>query len=253
MVQIKQKITGWNVGEAEAAKPAPAEPATPVVAVPAAAAKVVELHESVARPDTLSGETYKIVSPLSEHALYITFNDIILGDGEHAHRRPFEVFVNSKNMDNFQWVVALTRVMSAVFRKGGDVTFLVEELKAVFDPRGGYWQPGGVYVPSLVAAIGTVLEKHLRRLGMLASPELSDAQKALIAEKRAAFEKASAPTVAVAVDEAVRPEAVPLEPAKETAGEFPPGASMCTKCNTKALVLLDGCQTCLNCGASKCN
>ncbi len=107
------------------------------------------MHESVERPETLVGSTYKIKSPLFEHALYVTINDIVLNAGtQHELRRPFEIFINSKNMDHFQWIVALTRIMSAVFRKGGDVTFLVEELKAVFDPRGGYFKAGGVYMPS---------------------------------------------------------------------------------------------------------
>lgn len=249
MLQIKQKITGWHVADAESAKPVPAEQAAPAAKPAAAAAAVVELHESIARPDVLAGETYKIVSPLSEHALYITFNDIILGDGEHAHRRPFEVFVNSKNMDNFQWVVALTRVMSAVFRKGGDVTFMVDELRAVFDPRGGYYQPGGVYIPSLVAAIGMVLEKHLQRLGMITAPELSEAQKALIAEKRAKLEEHQH-----AADAQPAPAAVVEAPvqAAEASGQFPASATLCKKCNVKALAVLDGCATCLNCGYSKC-
>ncbi len=118
------------------------------------------MHESVERPEDLFGSTYKIKSPLFEHALYVTINDIVLNRGtEHEQRRPFEIFINSKNMDHFQWIVALTRIMSAVFRKGGDVTFLVEEMKAVFDPRGGYFKAGGVYMPSIVAEIGCVVEQ----------------------------------------------------------------------------------------------
>jgi hypothetical protein len=97
---------------------------------------VVQMHEAFLRPDRLVGSTYKVKTPLSEHAMYITINDVILNEGtEHESRRPFEVFINSKNMEHFQWVVALTRLISAIFRKGGDATFLVEELKAVFDPK----------------------------------------------------------------------------------------------------------------------
>jgi hypothetical protein len=179
--------------------------------------------------------------------------------------RPFEIFINSKNMDHFQWIVALTRVMSAVFRKGGDVTFLVEELKAVFDPRGGYFKAGGVYMPSIVAELGNIIETHLTAIGLLKGAELSDAQKALIAEKRAAFERKSAKKnseISTAgemggemVGEDTGEYAVPAaqaSPPDESAGTFPPGAAMCGKCNTQALVLLDGCQTCLNCGYSKC-
>lgn len=110
---------------------------------------VVQMGEALSRPDMLIGNTYKIKTPVTEHALYITINDVIMNEGTpHEHRRPFEIFINSKNMEHFQWIVALTRVMSAVFRKGGDVTFLVEELKSVFEPSGGYFKKGGKFVPS---------------------------------------------------------------------------------------------------------
>ena len=100
--------------------------------------KVVRMTEEVQRPEMLVGSTYKIKTPVSDHAMYVTINDIVLNEGTpYEQRRPFEVFINSKNLDHFQWIVALTRIISAVFRKGGDVTFLVDELKAVFDPRGG--------------------------------------------------------------------------------------------------------------------
>ena len=124
---------------------------------------VQKMDENIDRPETLHGTTYKIKTPLTDHALYITINDIVLNPGTaHEQRRPFEVFINSKNMDHFQWVVALTRVLSAVFRKGGDCTFLVEEMKAVFDPKGGYFKKGGKFMPSLVAEIGDCLETHIR-------------------------------------------------------------------------------------------
>ncbi len=119
----------------------------------------------------LIGSTYKIKTPVSDHAMYVTINDIVLNEGtEHEQRRPFEIFINSKNLDHFQWIVALTRIISAVFRKGGDVTFLVEELKAVFDPRGGYWQSGGKFMPSIIAELGHVIEKHLQSIGLLRDP-----------------------------------------------------------------------------------
>ena len=115
------------------------------------------MHEKLERPEMLIGSTYKIKTPVSDHAMYVTINDIVLNEGtEHEQRRPFEIFINSKNLDHFQWIVALTRIISAVFRKGGDVTFLVDELKAVFDPRGGYWQPGGKFMPSIIAELGHV-------------------------------------------------------------------------------------------------
>src|SRR5690349_23236996 len=152
-------------------------------------ADIIQMHEKVERPEVLIGSTYKIKSPLVEHAMYVTINDIVLNPGtEHELRRPFEVFINSKNMDHFQWIVALTRIMSAVFRKGGDVTFLVEEMKAVFDPKGGYFKAGGVYMPSIVAELGAVIETHMKSIGLLHDPEMSPEQRALIAEKRAAYE-----------------------------------------------------------------
>ena len=122
------------------------------------------MHEKLERPEMLIGSTYKVKTPVSDHAMYVTINDIVLNEGtQHEQRRPFEIFINSKNLDHYQWIVALTRIMSAVFRKGGDVTFLVDELKAVFDPRGGYWQPGGKFMPSIIAELGHIVEKHLRR------------------------------------------------------------------------------------------
>src|SRR5690606_25849003 len=124
---------------------------------------VIYMSEPLDRPPELDGATYKLKWPDSEHAIYITINDLMV-DG---HRRPFEVIINSRNMEHSAWTEALTRMISAVFRRGGDVSFVVEELKAVFDPRGGAWM-GGKYVPSILAAIGGVIEKHLVATGFLA-------------------------------------------------------------------------------------
>lgn len=196
---------------------------------------VQQMDENVDRPETLHGTTYKIKTPLSEHALYITINDIILNPNtDHEVRRPFEVFINSKNMDNFQWVVALTRVLSAVFRKGGDCTFLVEEMKAVFDPKGGYFKKGGRFMPSLVAEIGDCLETHMKSIGLIKDPEISDHQRDIMNQKRAEFEGKTA-----AADSA-------------EANPYPTGAQLCNKCMTKAMIMMDGCMTCLSCGESKC-
>ena len=136
-IRIERKIVGYKVGDSDDEAAAAAVPAS-AVAVEESEDNVVQLHEKLERPEMLIGSTYKVKTPLSEHALYVTINDIILNHGTHNElRRPFEIFINSKNMDHFQWIVALTRIISAVFRKGGDVTFLVEELRSVFDPRGG--------------------------------------------------------------------------------------------------------------------
>ena len=227
-VKITQRIKGFKVVDETLERPAVAPDTTTRV-------NVVEMDESLQRPETLVGMTYKIKSPLFEHALYVTVNDVVLNAGTpHEQRRPFEIFINSKNMDHFQWIVALTRIMSAVFRKGGDCTFLVEELKAVFDPRGGYLKKGGVYMPSIVAEIGGVLERHLIHIGMLEGHALDETQVKYLAEKRAAYEASHG--------------AVTVEPGEG----FPAGAQLCSKCNTQAVVQMDGCATCLNCGNSKC-
>jgi hypothetical protein len=253
-IKISKKIKGYSVQSPddkakEAATPAPA----PIVEPDdVAASNIIQMHERLERPEALVGATYKIKSPLVEHAMYVTINDIVLNPGtEHELRRPFEVFINSKNMDHFQWVVAITRIMSAVFRKGGDVTFLVEEMKAVFDPRGGYFKAGGVYMPSIVAEIGSVVEEHLKSIGMIVDPEMDAAQRQLIADKRAAYEGKSKkkPDVSPAAAPAATTESAE---SAEPAGSFPPSATLCFKCNNKAMVLMDGCQTCLNCGYSKC-
>lgn len=200
-----------------------------------AASTLESMHENVERPEVLLGSTYKIKTPQSEHALYITINDMVLNMGtEHEERRPYEVFINSKNMEHFQWVLALTRVISAVFRKGGDVTFLVEEMKAVFDPQGGYFKKGGVFMPSLVAEIGHAIESHMKFIGLIKTEEMTDHQKQYLAGKRKEFEDKHGATSAN--DDAA----------------FPEKAILCTKCSTKAMVLMDGCMTCLNCGESKC-
>jgi len=273
-IKITKKIKRYQVVKPEQAQPAAPVPAEAAPAAKPALAEIIQMHEKVERPDTLIGATYKIKSPLFEHALYVTINDIVLNAGtEFEMRRPFEIFINSKNMDHFQWIVALTRIMSAVFRKGGDVTFLVEELKAVFDPRGGYFKAGGVYMPSIVAELGNIVEQHLKMIGLIKDTELTEAQKKLIAEKRAAYERRSAkkkPEIATAGEMGgamveppgdIDPVRAGRSPARagevdaqsgESAGAFPPGAMLCGKCNTQALVLLDGCQTCLNCGYSKC-
>ena len=230
-IKIEKKITGFGlVTEEDKAKAAEA------AAAPVQSATIVQMGEPLSRPDKLVGNTYKIKTPVTEHALYITINDVVMNEGTpQEHRRPFEIFINSKNMDHFQWIVALTRVMSAVFRKGGDVTFLVEELHSVFDPSGGYFKKGGKYIPSLVAEIGEVVEQHLQEIGMLKKPGLDEHQQKLVAEKKKEFLEKQVQTGA-----------------ENNAEGFPAGAQLCKKCNTKAAIIMDGCLTCLNCGESKC-
>jgi hypothetical protein len=227
-IKIDQKIVSYQVAKDEptppAAEAAPRQPS------------VQHMHENVSRPEILQGCTYKVKTPLSDHALYITINDIVLNPGtEHELRRPFEIFINSKAMDHFQWIVALTRIISAVFRKGGDCTFLVEELRSVFDPKGGYFKKGGKYMPSLVAEIGDVIESHMRMIGLLKDQGPDPHQRQFIEEKRSQYE---AGVKAV--------EAADIK-------SFPEGALLCAKCQTKAVIMMEGCMTCLNCGDSKCS
>ncbi len=232
-IKIDKKIVGYNVKKDEAEEQA--VEANTAEAQPDS--NVVHMHEQVERPEMLIGSTYKIKTPVTEHAMYVTINDIVLNEGtDHELRRPFEIFINSKNMDHFQWIVALTRVMSAVFRKGGDVTFLVEELKSVFDPQGGYFKKGGKYMPSIIAEIGDVIERHMRLIGLLKDAGLDEHQKKLVEEKRAEYE--------------AKQKGAGAE--SEGKSDFPPGAELCGKCHTKAVVMMDGCMTCLNCGDSKC-
>jgi ribonucleoside-diphosphate reductase alpha chain len=186
----------------------------PVSSQPVTGGEVVYLSDPLDRPAALEGQTYKVKWPGSEHALYITINDIVIA----GHRRPFEVFINSKNMEHFAWTVALTRMISAVFRRGGDISFVVEELKAVFDPRGGAWMEGR-YIPSILAAIGGVIERHLIDIGFIEGEGLglkSDPKAELL-----------------------------------RVGEAPRGKA-CPSCGSYDLRMVEGCLTCGSCGHSKC-
>ena len=181
-------------------------------AAPAVAGDVVYMSEPLDRPAELEGATYKLKWPDSEHAIYITINDVTV-DGR---RRPFEIFINSKNMEHFAWTVALTRMISAVFRRGGDVSFVVEELKAVFDPRGGAWM-GGKYIPSILAAIGGVIEKHMVQIGFLAGEGLG----------------------------------LKSDPQADVVSLAPKGKP-CSSCGSYEVRMVEGCLTCASCGYSKC-
>ena len=186
---------------------------------------VVALTQPLARPDVLQGATYKLQWPESDHALYITVTDIV----QDGRRRPFEVFINSKNTEHYAWTVALTRMISAVFRRGGDVSFVVEELKAVFDPRGGQWMRGK-YVPSLLAAIGEVLEQHMIAIGFLPSSD-RDAERETLRHPKAVGLSAGAGNGAAGRDTRFR---------------------QCPKCGQASLIRQEGCDTCTSCGHSKC-
>jgi len=201
--------------------PPPAPPGSPKPADIFEAGGVVYMTQPLSRPEALPGQTYKVRWPDSEHALYITLNDIV----QDGRRRPFEVFINSKNMEHYAWTVALTRMISAVFRRGGDVSFVVEEMKAVFDPRGGAWMEGK-YVPSLLAAIGDVIERHMIAIGFLPAR----GQRAAIGGKK------------VAAGNAMISDQRPMTTRM----------AQCPKCGEAALIRIEGCDQCTSCDYSKC-
>ena len=186
---------------------------TPPAEVETDAGEAVYMTEPLDRPQALEGNTYKLKWPDSEHAIYLTVNDIIIG----GHRRPFEVFINSKNMEHFAWTVALTRMISAVFRRGGDVSFVVEELKAVFDPRGGAWMQGK-YIPSILAAIGGVIEQHMIAIGFIAGEGMG----------------------------------LKSDPKAEVVNMDAPRGKACPSCGQYDMRMVEGCMTCASCGYSKC-
>jgi ribonucleoside-diphosphate reductase alpha chain len=210
-------ITGSVLSVAETPAPAPAPKPAPA---PTPTQGDWDAHP-MDRPSDLPGRTYKIKWPESEHAIYITLNDVI----ESGRPRPFEVFINSKNMEHFAWTVALTRMISAVFRRGGDVSFVVEELKAVFDPRGGAWMQGR-YVPSILAAIGEVIERHMIEIGFLAASGSGSRSSS--------------------------GHEAPRGPTAEDAPSRPRGPA-CPNCGQYAMRMLEGCMTCAECGHSKCS
>jgi ribonucleoside-diphosphate reductase alpha chain len=202
---------GWllfgEIDESEIVTTTDSEPQTPH-------GDVIYIAEPLDRPQTLEGNTYKLKWPDSEHAIYITINDIIVG----GRRQPFEVFINSKNMEHFAWTVALTRMISAVFRRGGDVSFVVEELKAVFDPRGGAWMQGK-YVPSILAAIGGVIERHLVSIGFIDGEGMG----------------------------------LKSDPRAQVVNLDGPRGPACPNCGQFGMQMIEGCMTCPSCGHSKCS
>jgi ribonucleoside-diphosphate reductase alpha chain len=202
-------VTGSVLSVSEATENAPADAPGQV----SEGGDVIYMAEPLDRPNELEGSTYKIKWPDSEHALYITINDVVIG----GHRRPFEVFINSKNMEHFAWTVALTRMISAVFRRGGDVSFVVEELKAVFDPRGGAWMKGK-YVPSILAAIGGVIEQHMIATGFIAGEG----------------------------------QGLKTDPQAKVVGFEAPRGKACPSCGQYDMRMVEGCMTCASCGHSKC-
>jgi ribonucleoside-diphosphate reductase alpha chain len=204
-------VTGSVLTVSESSESAPGESAAAPHEVEGG--DVIYMSEPLDRPQSLEGHTYKLKWPDSEHAIYLTINDIII----NGHRRPFEVFINSKNMEHYAWTLALTRMISAVFRRGGDVSFVVEELKAVFDPRGGAWVQGK-YIPSILAAIGGVIETHMVATGFLEGEGMG----------------------------------LKSDPKADVVNLDAPRGKACPSCGQFDMQMVEGCMTCRSCGHSKC-
>ena len=223
---VIEQVEADDARNAETAPPH----AMPVMPAPAAArhGDIVYMTQPLERDPVLAGYTYKIKWPESDHAIYVTLNDMDVG----GRRRPFEIFINTRNLEHYAWTVALTRMISAVFRRGGDVSFVAHELKAVFDPQGGRWI-GGKYVPSLLAAIGEVIETHMRRIGFM-TPD--DAQEAPAAVPIASFGDGGAPGAFGAAS-----------------GPGVHGGRSCPRCAAQSFVKESGCWTCRACGFSRCD
>ncbi|MGD9862776.1 MAG: adenosylcobalamin-dependent ribonucleoside-diphosphate reductase [Pseudodonghicola sp.] len=206
-------VTGSVLSVSESSEAAPGEAQSKGAGETVAGAEVVYMSEPLDRPQALEGNTYKLKWPDSEHAIYLTINDIVI----NGHRRPFEVFINSKNMEHYAWTLALTRMISAVFRRGGDVSFVVEELKAVFDPRGGAWVQGK-YIPSILAAIGGVIERHLVAIGFIGGEGMG----------------------------------LKSDPQAQVVNLDAPRGKACPSCGQYDMRMVEGCMTCASCGYSKC-
>ncbi|EEE37773.1 ribonucleoside-diphosphate reductase, adenosylcobalamin-dependent [Rhodobacteraceae bacterium KLH11] len=205
-------VTGSVLTVSESADTAPGESADAPQEIDGG--DVIYMSEPLDRPQALEGSTYKLKWPDSEHAIYLTINDIVIG----GRRRPFEVFINSKNMEHYAWTLALTRMISAVFRRGGDVSFVVEELKAVFDPRGGAWVKGK-YIPSILAAIGGVIEQHMINIGFLEGEGMG----------------------------------LKSDPQAQVVNMDAPRGKPCPSCGQFGMEMIEGCMTCRSCGYSKCS
>jgi ribonucleoside-diphosphate reductase alpha chain len=214
---------------------------------------VVYMTEPLTREPVLGGFTYKLRWPASDHAMYITINDI----EQNGRQRPFEIFINSKNLEHYAWTLALTRMISAVFRRGGDVSFVVEELKAVFDPQGGRWVDGR-YVPSLLAAIGEVIETHLTRIGFL--PEqtggalvVAPVSRAAVGEPRAASSLQTKTAVSkTTLSKTVTPQTVAAPASMQTGPSQASTARLCPRCSAASYVRREACWICETCGHSSC-
>jgi ribonucleoside-diphosphate reductase alpha chain len=245
-------ITGSVLSHAQPATPAPAPPAGPVAPEVDAAEGVASDHRApvvyMARPlerePALAGYTYKLKWPASDHAIYVTINDI----ERDGRRRPFEIFINTKNLEHYAWTVALTRMISAVFRRGGDVAFVVEELKAVFDPGGGHWV-GGRYVPSLIAAIGDIIEAHMLRTGFLkrdgGAPAVELKSQALSAPDAAGGGGAGPGSGSGSATGSAGNEGRRGEPLRQA-------GRPCPRCGSAGFARVEGCWVCRTCGYARC-
>ncbi len=249
LVRTPQPVNAAADVAAHAATAKPIDMAVPNSVVPTArVGDIVYMTQPLARDEALDGSTYKIRWPASAHALYVTINDI----ERDGRRRPFEIFINTKNLDHYAWTVALTRMISAIFRRGGDVAFVAEELKAVFDPEGGQWMAGR-YVPSLLAAIGDVIDQHMRRTGFLQadSAAVSDPKHGEHGHSEASYSERNIARArsAQTANASHTPQSQSVDPSPATTG---PMARVCPKCGMRGLRRVEGCWTCSSCDYSHC-
>ena len=119
------------------------------------AASVYDPSQVRDRPAILSGKTYKLYWPPNEATFYVTIND----DGA---ARPFEIFISSTHAQYTEWTTALTLMITAILRRGGDVSFIAENLKQIVSATSSAWVKGK-YCNSLVAMIGETIELHMNR------------------------------------------------------------------------------------------
>jgi hypothetical protein len=208
----------------------------------------IERIQETKRPKQLDSRTYKIKASTGyDHAYYISISNVVLNEGTQLKEvRPYEIFINTKDKINVQWVHALTFMMSAIFRKGGEYMFLLDELREVSSPNAGWFGQhtrGGNprYIESMVSAIADTIAYHVEQTcGVgVKEIELSSEAKDIIEEKKTEYLK--------------KHTLSELSTDRDDDDAGMPNAQDCPKCKVRnAVIKLDGCLTCVSCGDSKC-
>jgi len=216
------------------------------------------VHEGLERGRKLIGVTYKLKPPQEESAIYLTINDILLNEGtKHEQLYPYEVFINSKKMESWEWIACVTRLISAIFRKGGNITFIVDELKEIFAPKGGYFgkdveKPKGKYYNSILNEIGYLIELHMKEIGLIEGYSNSTVK---VEDKNNLVKEHEEPEKVIKED---KTEPLKEEPVSDDdyygklPGAFKDSPCLEKNCGCEWYTLKDGCPACLDCGHSKC-